>query len=165
MKVSSKFISIILIAVATNSYATDKKVASSHGIDYPMGWQNWSTIAVSHRTDNNTSRVILGNNIAVEAARSGKTNPWPNGAILGKVVWKDTELKDWKSATVPDEFVHAEFMFKNSEKFKESYGWGWARWVGLEQKPFEKGMQVCISCHTPVENMDWVYTHPAKFPK
>ncbi|QOY55244.1 cytochrome P460 family protein [Candidatus Sulfurimonas marisnigri] len=165
MKLSSKFVPIILLIAVSNSYAGSKTVAPSHGINYPIGWQNWSTIAVSHRTDNNTSRVILGNNIAVEAARSGKTNPWPNGSILGKVVWKDTELKDWKAATVPDEFVHAEFMFKNSDKYKESYGWGWARWVGLEQKPFEKGMQVCISCHTPVENMDWVYTHSAKFPE
>ncbi len=28
---------------------------------YPAGWQNWAVIAVSHRTDNKTSRVILEN--------------------------------------------------------------------------------------------------------
>lgn len=66
----------------------------SNGITYPTGWQNWATIAVSHRSDNNTIRAILGNDVAVEAARSGITNPWPDGAIIGKVVWKDTELKD-----------------------------------------------------------------------
>ena len=141
---------IILLVLSLSSTATlvssaSQAPAPSHGIIYPKGWQNWSTIAVSHRIDNNTLRVILGNDEAVKAARKGNTNPWPDGAILGKVVWKDTQLENWKAATVPGNFVHVEFMFKNSEKYSQSYGWGWARWVGLAQKPFTKGTQVCTS--------------------
>ena len=165
MKTSITLLSILFLGITINSYAADKSISPSHGISYPVGWQNWATIAVSHRTDNNTLRVILGNDIAVKSARSGNINPWPNGAIIGKVVWKDTQLKDWETATVPGKFVHAEFMYKNSKKYTESYGWGWARWVGLEQKPFEKGMEVCISCHTPVKNRDWVFTDPALLPE
>jgi hypothetical protein len=154
-----------LLALASyNAFGSDSVPGPSHGIAYPTGWQNWATIAVSHRSDNNTIRAILGNDTAVEAARSGKTNPWPDGAIIGKVVWKDTELKDWKAATAPGEFVHAEFMFKDSGKYSDSYNWGWARWTGLDQKPFEKGAQVCITCHTPVKNRDWVFTDPATLP-
>ena len=164
MKLFSKLLGSFLIIIAAKSYAADSVPMDSHGVSYPVGWQNWAMIAVSHRTDNNTSRVILGNDIAVKAARSGKTNPWPDGAILGKVVWKDTQLKDWQTATVPGEFVHAEFMFKDSKKYTDTYNWGWARWVGLEQVPFEKGAQVCISCHTPVKDRDWVFTEPASLP-
>ena len=155
-----------LLSISTTFPATaaDKPPADSHGISYPEGWQNWATIAVSHRTDNNTMRVILGNDLAVKAARSGDTNPWPDGAVLGKVVWKDTHLKDWQQATAPGEFVHAEFMLRDSKKYPETHGWGWARWVGLEQEPFNKGAQVCISCHTPVQGRNWVFTDPAKFP-
>jgi hypothetical protein len=149
------------VAVANE---VDNTPAPSHGINYPAGWQNWSSIAVSHRTDNNTLRVILGNDVAVKAARAGETTPWPDGAILGKVVWKDTVLDNWKAATAPGKFIHAEFMFKDSKKYVETYGWGWARWVGLEQKPFDKGAQVCTSCHTPVKERDWVFTDPASFP-
>lgn len=157
---------LVLLGIAASlpAQADNHAPGSSHGIAYPTGWQNWSTIAVSHRTDNNTSRVILGNDIAVRAARAGQTNPWPNGAILGKVVWKDHQLQDWPTATGPGDFVHAEFMFKDSNRFKET-GWGWARWVGMDQEPFEKGMQVCIGCHTPVKDRDWVFTDPAVFPK
>ncbi|WP_369791778.1 cytochrome P460 family protein [Sulfurovum sp. AR] len=54
--------------------------------------------------------------MAVEAARKGNVNPWPDGAILGKIVWKDDQLQDWKAATAPGEFVHAEFMFRDSKK-------------------------------------------------
>ena len=158
--------SYILVLLCTVSARADSQLPlASHGINYPEGWQNWSTIAVSHRTDNNTVRTILGNEIAIKAARAGKTNPWPDGSVIGKVVWKDTELENWKAAIVPDQFVHAEFMFKDSKKYSQTYGWGWARWVGLEQVPFEKGPQACISCHTPVKNRDWVFTDPALLPK
>ena len=155
------FVSVFLFNTAI---AADTPEAS-HGIAYPQGWQDWSVIAVSHRTDNNTLRVILGNDIAVKAARSGQTNPWPDGAILGKTVWKDDSLKDWPAATAPGRFVHAEFMFKDSKKYAKTYGWGWARWVGLEQKPFQKGTQVCTDCHTPVKGRDWVFTDPAALPE
>ncbi len=164
MKILLKFLGVLLMLVVVSGHAAEMMPASSHGIAYPVGWQNWPTIAVSHRTDNKTIRTILGNDIAFKAARSGNTKPWPDGAILGKVVWKDTQLKDWPTATAPGKFVHAEFMFKDSKKYSDSYGWGWARWVGLEQKPFEKGKQVCITCHIPVKNRDWVFTDPASLP-
>lgn len=136
----------------------------SHGIPYINGWQNWAVIAASHRTDNNTMRTIIGNDVAVKAARSGNISPWPDGAILGKLVWKAGALKSWKDAVVPDEFVHAEFMLKNAKKYTSTHGWGWARWSGMEQSAFNKGPQICISCHTPVKDKDWVFTEPAKFP-
>jgi len=52
-------------------------------------------------------------------------------------------------------------MFKDSNKYSDSYGW--VRWVELEQKPFDKGMQICTSCHTPVKNRDWVFYRPGIF--
>lgn len=165
MKQRKILFALFLVTGVALANAADNLPESSHDIPYPSGWQNWATIAVSYRMDNNTLRVILGNAAAVRAARSGETNPWPDGAVLGKVVWKDTQLKDWKAATAPGEFVHAEFMFKDSTKYAKTYGWGWARWVALEQQPFNKGAQVCISCHTPVQARDWVFTDPASFPK
>ena len=164
MKIRTSLLASLLMITVPVVNAIAGTPAPSHGISYPTGWQNWSPIAVSHRTDNSTLRVILGNEVAVKAARSGKTNPWPDGAILGKVVWKDTQLENWKAAIAPGKFVHAEFMFKDSKEYSETYGWGWARWVGLDQKPFNKGAQVCTSCHTPVKNRDWVFTDPAPFP-
>ena len=154
---------IIGVTLALSSGAV-LSIESSHDIAYPVGWKNWATIAVSHRIDNHTLRSILGNNIAVKAARAGKTNPWPEGSIIGKVVWKETELNDWKSAIVPNKFVHAEFMFKDAKKYASSSGWGWARWVGLDQKPFQQGMQVCTTCHAVVKQHDWVFTAPALLP-
>ncbi len=50
--------SLVISAVAITIYAPENPVAPSHGIAYPEGWQKWAIIAVSHRTDNNTLRVL-----------------------------------------------------------------------------------------------------------
>lgn len=139
-----------------------------NGIELPKGYQDWPVISISHRTDNNSMRVIVGNDIAIKASRKGQTKPWPEGSILGKVVWKQTTEKHWATAIAPGKYVHAEFMIKDSEKYKSNgTGWGWARWTGLDQKPFgnDKNFdQACIACHIPVKNEDWVFTVPAKLP-
>lgn len=137
----------------------------SNGIEYPSGWQNWATLAVSHRIDNNTLRLIVGNDIAITAARESRINPWPDGAVIGKVVWKEKKLDHWEDAVVPEKLVHTEFMMKDSKVHSTTYGWGWGRWLGEEQKPFNKGADSCISCHEPVKERDWVFTEPATFPK
>ena len=138
-----------------------------NGLTLPEGYKDWRVIATSHRTDNHSLRVILGNDIAMEAARKGQTNPWPDGVILGKLVFKDRQDENWKAATVPGKFVHAEFMYKDAKKFAESGGWGWARWLGQEQKPYGKDAsfyQECFGCHTPVKNRDYVFTTPISLP-
>jgi hypothetical protein len=159
----------ILFSLSLFSQADDNKkvLPSPNNIEIPEGYQDWAVISSSHRIDNHSLRVILGNDIAVKAARKGKTNPWPEGAILAKMVWKEGELEKWKNAIVPEKFVHAEFMFKDSEKYQKTGGWGFARWLGLAQKPYGKDenfVQECFGCHTPVKNNDWVYTIPSKMP-
>jgi hypothetical protein len=73
---------ILLLSVfATLVSAAEQVPEPSHGISYPKGWQNWGTIAVSHRIDNNTLRVILGNDVAIKAARIGNTRLGPLGRI------------------------------------------------------------------------------------
>ncbi len=141
--------------------------AAPNGIELPKAYKDWRVISSSHREDNHTLRVILGNDTAIEAARAGKTNPWPDGAILGKLVWKDSSHPQWEKATVPAKFVHAEFMVKDAGKYAATGGWGFARWTGLDQKPYGKDrnfVQECFGCHAPVKDNDWVFTHPSSLP-
>lgn len=146
--------------------AAQEVAPSPNGIAFPVGYQNWRVIAVSHRSDNNTLRVILGNDDAIAAARSGQTNPWPDGAILGKVVWKDGSIPEWPQAQKPETFVHAEFMFRDAAKYAGTGGWGWARWKGIAQEPHGDAnvAQECVACHTPVKDNNWVFTRPAPLP-
>lgn len=153
--------------VATLVAAGGKVAPAPNGIELPEGYKDWRVISVAHRTDNNTMRVILGNDAAIEAARKNQINPWPDGAILGKLVWKATTDKNWDKATVPGEFVHAEFMIKDKAKYASTGGWGYARWKGKEQTPYGKDANFaaeCVGCHTPVKGQDWVFTRPATLP-
>lgn len=138
-----------------------------NGITLPEGYKDWRVISVSHRSDNNTMRVIVGNDRAIASARSGKTNPWPDGAILGKIVWKNTKHEAWPAATVPGKFLAQEFMIKDVRRFAKTGGWGYARWLGAERKPYGKDAnfdQECFVCHTPRKANDYVFTHPVKIP-
>jgi len=160
-------LALSLAIISPAVFAADKVQPAPNGIELPAGYKNWKVISISHRTDNNSMRTILGNDIAVKAARAGNTNPWPKGSILGKLVWKQKAEENWPTAIAPDKFVHAEFMFKDSEKYKSTGGWGYARWKGLDQKPYGKDKnfaQECVACHTPVKDNDWVFTTPAVMP-
>lgn len=156
--------SISLLSI--NSFADDVKPAPN-GLELPENYKDWKVISQSHRIDNKTMRIIIGNEKAIEASRTGKTNPWPNGVILGKLVWKQKAEENWPTAIAPDKFVHAEFMYKESKKHAKTGGWGYARWLGLDQKPYGKDKnfsQECFACHTPVKNRDYVFSTPVSLP-
>jgi len=138
-----------------------------NGISFPMDYKDWRVIGSSHRVDNNTLRVILGNDIAIAAARAKQTNPWPDGSVMAKIVWKETTLESWEKAIVPGEFVHVEFMTKDSRKYSDTGGWGFARWTGSQLIPYGKDnafVYECFGCHTPVKENDYVFTHPSVTP-
>lgn len=168
MKTKMILLSAVILSVFGISYALNIPVRPApNGIEMPQGYRNWRVIASSHRTDNNTLRVILGNDTAIEAVRYGKTNPWPDGSIMAKIVWKDKTHEKWPTATIPGEFDHVEYMIKDSVKYAATGGWGFARWLGLAQKPYGKDadfVQECFGCHQPVKDNDYVFTHPAVIP-
>ncbi|MCB1909778.1 MAG: cytochrome P460 family protein [Rhodocyclaceae bacterium] len=154
-------------AVLPAAPAAAQVAAAPNGIELPAGYRDWRVIASSHREDNKTLRVILGNDAAIAAARAGNTNPWPDGSVLAKLVWKDGRHAAWESAIVPEAFVHAEFMIKDSKRFADTGGWGFARWKGMAQTPYGENaefVQECFGCHLPVKDNDYVFTHPAMLP-
>jgi hypothetical protein len=172
MSISGRVILIMLVFMICAkglSHAGETTTAKSpNGISLPMGYRDWNVLSVSHRTDNHSLRVILGNDVAIRAARDDRIHPsWPDGSILAKLVWKESTHPDWQSAIVPGGFVHAEFMVKDAAKYASTGGWGFARWVGLEMKPYGKNAQFdreCFECHIPVKATDYVFTKPVVLP-
>lgn len=152
---------------AALAFAQGAPAPAPNGIAIPEGYQDWRLIAVSERTDNTTLRAILGNDIAIEAARAGNTNPWPEGAILAKVVMTQRVDENWPAAIVPDAYRAVEFMIKDSAQYAATGGWGYARWLGADRTPFGDSPtfdQACFACHTPVASRDYVFTTPVVLP-
>lgn len=162
-----KSLKALILAGACTSLPAMAVDPAPNGIPFPTGYQDWRLISVSDRTDNNTLRAIVGNDVAIAAARAGKTNPWPDGSILGKLVFKSGKHANWEAAIVPTNFAVAEFMVKDAAKFAATGGWGFARWLGDEQKPYGKDanfVQECFNCHTPMKANDYVFTDPVRLP-
>jgi hypothetical protein len=54
-------------------------------------------------------------------------------------------------------------MMKDAQRYKDTDGWGWGRWRGLDLKPYGNGakfVKECTGCHLPVRGDDYVYTLP-----
>ncbi len=167
MRAFASTASILAAALLAAWPAAAQVPPAPNGIELPAGYKDWRVIASSQREDNKTMRVILGNEVAIAAARAGRTRPWPDGSVLAKLVWKNSRHPAWESAIVPGDFVHAEFMQKDSKRFKATGGWGFARWKGMQQTPYGDNadfVQECYGCHLPVKDNDYVFTHPAKLP-
>lgn len=125
-------------------------------------YKDWPVLGVSHRLDKNTLRAIVGNDVAIKAARAGKTAPWPDGTIIAKLVWKEQNHPNWAQAIVPGEFGGAEAMIKDSKKYAETGGWGFGHWEAGKLVMHEKDKAAaCFACHMPMKDADYVYTVPA----
>lgn len=145
-----------------NSMVPEKNVEpAANGIEYISDYRNWTTISVTDRFDNETIRIIYGNEIAIKAIQERNIKPWPKGAILAKAAWKQMTNSDGSIST--GEFIQVEFMIKDEKKYAQTAGWGWARWRGIELKPYG-GKTIltteCTSCHKPMKENDFVFTKP-----
>lgn len=125
-------------------------------------YKDWPVLGVSHRQEKTSVRAIVGNDVAIKAARSGKTAPWPDGTVIAKLKWQATTHPHWPQAVVPGEFTGAEAMIKDSKKFPETGGWGFAHWEGEKLVMNDKeASAACFACHLPMKDADYVYTAPA----
>jgi hypothetical protein len=131
------------------------------GFPFDASFEGWKPISVTDRGDNNTLRFILGNDVAVTAARTGNVSPWPDGARFAKIAWQKMSGAD--GLVYPGKFIQVELMQKNAQSYKQTEGWGWGRWRGLELKPYgadARFVNECTTCHLPVRGNDYVYTLP-----
>ena len=132
-----------------------------NGFAFDPSFKSWKVISTTDRGDNNTLRFVLGNDTAVKAALSGNISPWPEGTRFAKVAWQEELGRD--GFLHPSKFWQVEFMEKDAKRYKDTEGWGWGRWRGLDLKPYGKDAHFdneCAGCHQPVRGNDYVYTLP-----
>jgi len=129
--------------------------------------QNWGVIGAVARSVEGELRVIVGNDTAVQAARSGQTNPWPEGTALSHLVWKAQQNPVDPSTIGPGAFKAVTLMMKDSTKYAADGGWAYGVWTGPELTPPTDPMfdRDCVACHTAsVMDKDYVFTDPGELP-
>ena len=73
--------------------------------------------------------ATLGNPVMIKAYKDGipgNRKPFPDGAKMAKIHWTTKNLETFPGSTVPAAQHDVDFMVKDSKRFADSAGWGWA---------------------------------------
>ncbi len=135
------------------------------------GYEAWQVVSISQ--DGGLMAAILGNPVMIEAYQAGipaNGQPFPDGAKLAKIHWNPKKMENFPAAMVPGTHHDMDFMVKDSKRFADSGGWGWAVFEydaasdtftpgGLADMPPQGNDAKCgFTCHTIVKTRDYVFT-------
>ena len=149
-----------------------------YGVTIPAGYRGWHLISVKRLTGAGGKlhqlRAELGNDIATKAYQEGKF-PFPDGSIIAALHWnEDSSDADNQvlaggfpglglDSTFAGSAVNVQFMVKDSKKYAESGGWGFADFTN--GKPGNEALhKTCFPCHVPAKDHDYVFTRYAPTP-
>jgi Cytochrome P460 len=170
-------IAVVLAALAGKAISAQDKytVQVPNGLAFSefRGYEDWQTVSVSQTKD--AFAVILANPVMIDAYRAGipdNGKPFPDGSKTAKIHWipkKSTEAPD-PTTTVPDTLHDVGFMVRDSKRFVDSGGWGWAEFkydaasdtftpYTLADNPPQGNDAKCgFACHTIAKAKDYVFT-------
>jgi hypothetical protein len=168
----------VLVASAALS-AQDKyalKVPNGLAFSEFKGYEGWQTISISR--NGGLMAVILGNPAMIDAYKAGipgNGKPFPDGAKMAKIHWnpKTNDMYPGQPE-VPNTLHDIDFMVKDSKRFADSGGWGYAEFEyeaasdtfragTLTDKPPQGSDAKCgAACHTVVATKDFVFTEYGK---
>ena len=162
---------VIALSGGTAISAQDKytlKVPDGLAFADFRGFEDWPTIAVSQ--SGKLIEVILGNPAMISAYQSGipdNGQHFPDGVRMAKIHWNAKQSAEAPSATtVPNTLHDIDFMVKDSKRFADSGGWGYAEFdydaASDTFKPLGTGAKCGYSCHTIVAKKDYVFTSYGK---
>ena len=130
------------------------------------GYEGWQVISTS-KTDDRL-KVILGNPTIISAFKSGipgNGKPFPEGSKVAKVQWKPKKSTEAPFVVdVPDTLADLFFMEKDSKRFPQTGGWGYAQFdydpASATFSADKAGTPGCgDSCHVKVKAKDYLF-HP-----
>jgi Cytochrome P460 len=169
------FVGIFLsVLVALAMAAQDKytvKVPGGLAFSEFRGYEAWQAISISR--NERVVAMILGNPAMIDAYRAGipvNGKPVPDGAKMAKVHWKPKANEFFPDATVPGGLVNVDFMMKDSKRFADSGGWGYAVFdydaasdtftpgTSAGTPPQGNDAKCGFACHTRVKTRDYVFT-------
>ena len=160
---------VLAILASAAVHAQDKySLKSPSGIPFAdfKGYEDWAVVS-SARTDE-VLKVIVANPIMIKAYKAGvpgNGQPFPEGSRIVKLQWTPKKSTDAPFVVdVPDVFKQAFVIEKDSKKFPNSGGWGYAlfNYEAASDKftVDPSGVSDCgHACHVKVKAKDHIF-HP-----
>lgn len=135
------------------------------------GYESWQLVSISQ--DGDLIAATLANPLMIEAYQAGvpgNGKPFPDGSKLAKIHWNPTKMATFPQATVPGTQHDMDFMVKDSKRFADSGGWGYAAFdydaasdtftpgTTADKPPQANDAKCGFACHTIVKTRDYVFT-------
>lgn len=128
------------------------------------GYENWAAVGASQTEAD--LKVMVANPTMIAAYQAGiplNGQPFPEGSTIVKIQWKprkSTEAPfDVRISSTLNEIL---FITKDSKRFANSAGWGYARFTydaaSDSFKPEGRGTDCGHACHTIVKAKDYIFT-------
>jgi hypothetical protein len=183
MKRNSARITVFLSVVVSVAGALTLAEEDKYSVKVPgglafsefRGYESWQTISVSR--NEKAVAVILGNPAMVNGYQSGipgNGKPFPDGAKMAKIHWAPKPNEFFPDATVPGKLVNIDFMIKDSKRFADSGGWGYAVFdhdaasdtfkpgTSASTPPQGNDAKCGYACHLQAKTRDYVFTDYGK---
>jgi hypothetical protein len=166
---------IIAIAAITVVFAIVGIIASAEQDKYTLqvpnglafsdfrGYEDWPVVSVAQTEE--VLKVIVANPVMIDAYRAGvpgNGKPFPDGSKIAKLQWKPKKSTEAPfSVNVPDTFTQAFLIEKDSKRFPDTSGWGYALFnydaASDTFKPEGSGSSCGYACHTRVKAKDYIF--------
>jgi len=142
------------------------------------GYEQWQVVGPSLTDAANVIRVILANPVMIKAYQEGvpgNGKPFPDGSKIVKLEWKPKKLTDppFSAATpdtVPGDLTEVESIVKDSKRFSDTHGWGYAMFdydaasgtfapaTASSHPPQAHDANCGATCHTLAASKDYIFT-------
>src|SRR5215207_5288612 len=139
------------------------------------GYEGWQVVSTSQ--NDRAVAVILANPVMIEAYKAGipdNGKPFPDGSKMAKVHWQPKKNEFFPDATVAGTQRDVDFMVKDSKRFGDGGGWGYAFFkydaasstftpgTTADQPPQANDAKCGVACHTVAKARDYVFTEYAQ---
>lgn len=162
--VVSLFVSASLALAAQDRFTL--KAPNGVAFSEIRGYETWQVVAPSYTKDD--LKVIVANPVMINAYKEGipgNGKPFPEGSIIVKISWFKRTSPVYPLATEPDTLDTIQMIVKDSKRFPETSGWGYARFIynaaSNTFKPYGNDSafgQECYQCHTIVKAKDFIFS-------
>jgi hypothetical protein len=170
-------VAVVLAALGGMAIAQDKySVQVPDGLAFSdfRGYEDWQVVSVAMVDPTGPAmssesgavlNVIVANPAMIDAYRNGvpgNGRKFPDGSKIAKMQWIPKKSAEAPfSVNVPEILRNVGVMEKDSNKFRDSGGWGYANFnydAAMNMfTPDGRGSSCGYGCHTVVEKRDYIF--------
>lgn len=149
----------LLASEARSKFNFTKEMSGIKFEDVKDMQEKWSFVTTTYREDKHELRFMYANAIAHKVFQNDLPT-FPEGSMVGKVAYYSLGDLSFPASKVPTNIKRYQVMIKDSKRFKETDGWGYAifdRYGNAFPENHKEVSRDCHACHKIVEDRDYIF--------